>query len=154
MVTNGGQGYNWGRGIAAILESYKKENIFNFTQHSMYLLGIDCRPDDDSFVAVLTSENLLLNAYRQQFWGNPIFFAADASYKLTQEGNGVFSVITTNLAQQTKTIAYGVISHEHTTKGKDSYLRQLSLPWKNSLDIGKLMIFLSSIDNFYNQHYY
>jgi hypothetical protein len=55
----------------------------------------------------------LLNAYRQQFWGNPIFFAADASYRLTQEGNGVFPVITTNLAQQTKTIAYGVISHEH-----------------------------------------
>ena len=107
-----GQGNNWG-GIAAVLESYKKENIFNFTQHSMYLLGIDCRPEDNSLVAVLTTENLLLNAYRQQFWGNPIFFAADASYRLTQEGNGVFPVITTNLAQQTKTIAYGVISHEH-----------------------------------------
>ena len=66
-----GQGNNWG-GIAAVLESYKKENIFNFTQHSMYLLGIDCRPEDDSLVAVLTTENLLLNAYRQQFWGNPI----------------------------------------------------------------------------------
>jgi hypothetical protein len=79
----------------------------------MYPLGIDCRPDDGSLVAVLTSENLLLNAYRLQFWGNPIFFAADASYRLTQEGNGVFPVITTNLAQQTKTIAYGVISHEH-----------------------------------------
>ena len=79
----------------------------------MYPLGIDCRPDDGSLVAVLTSENLLLNAYRLQFWGNPIFFAADASYRLTQEGNGVFPVITTNLAQQTKTIASGVISHEH-----------------------------------------
>ena len=80
---------NWG-GIAAVLELYKKENIFNFTQHSMYLLGIDCRPEDDSLAAVLTTENLLLNAYRQQFWGNPIFFAADASYRLTQEGNGIF----------------------------------------------------------------
>ena len=54
------------------------------------------------------------HAHRQQFWGNSIFFAEDASYRLTQEGNGVFPVITTNLAQQTKTIAYGgVISHEH-----------------------------------------
>ena len=31
-----GQGNNWGV-IAAVLELYKKENIFNFTQHSMYL---------------------------------------------------------------------------------------------------------------------
>ena len=37
-----GQGNNWG-GIAAVLESYKKENIFNFTQHSMYLIGINCK---------------------------------------------------------------------------------------------------------------
>ena len=87
-----GQGNNWG-GIAAVLESYKKENIFNFTQHLMYPLGIDCRPDDGSLVAVLTSENLLLNAYRLQFWGNPIFFAADASYRLTQEGKGVFQLL-------------------------------------------------------------
>ena len=78
--------------ISAVLEWYKKEKIFNFTQHSMYLLGIDYRPEDDSLVAVLTTENLLLNAHRQQFWGNPIFFAADASYRLKQEGNGVFPV--------------------------------------------------------------
>ena len=74
-----GQGNNWG-GIAAVLESYMKENILNFRQHSMYLLGIDCQTEDDSLV---------------------------------QEGNSIFPVITTNLAQQTKTIAYGVISHEH-----------------------------------------
>ena len=80
----------------------------------MFLLGIDCHPDDDSLAgAALSTENLLLNAYRQRFWGNPIFLAADASYRLTQEGNGVFPVITTNLAQQTKAIAYGVTSHEH-----------------------------------------
>ena len=87
----------------------------------MYLLGIDCQPEDDSLVAVLATENLLLNAYRQQFWGNLIFFAADASYRLTQEGNGVFPVITTNLAQQTKTIAYGVITHEHHKAQKFIY---------------------------------
>ena len=70
----------------------------------MFLLGIDCRPDDDSLVAVLPTENLLLNAYRQRFWVNPIFLAADASCRLTQERNGVFPVITTNLAEQTKAI--------------------------------------------------
>ena len=70
-----GQGNNRG-GIAAIHELYKKENIFNFTQHSMYQLGIVCQPGDNSLAAVPTTENLFLNAYRQQVWGNPIFFAA------------------------------------------------------------------------------
>jgi len=49
-----GQGNNWG-GIAAVLALYKKENIFNFMQHSMYLLGIACRPEDDSLVATCTN---------------------------------------------------------------------------------------------------
>lgn len=83
----------------------------------MSLISKDCLPDNDSLVAVLSTENLLLNEYRQRFWGDPIFLAADASYTLsvTQEGNGrVFPVITTNLAHQTKSIAFGVIStHEH-----------------------------------------
>ena len=91
----------------------------------MSLIGKDFLPDNDSLVAVLSTENLLLNEYRQRFWGDPIFLAADASYRLsvTQEGNGVFHVITTNLAQQTKSIAFGVIStHEHQ-KAQNSYLR-------------------------------
>ena len=40
-------------------------------------------------------------------------FAADACYCLTQEKYGVYPDITTNLAMETKTIAYGIISHEH-----------------------------------------
>jgi hypothetical protein len=55
---------------------------------------------------------MILNAYRQRFWSNPIFFVADASYRHTQEKNGVFPVITTNVAMETKTIAYGIISHK------------------------------------------
>jgi hypothetical protein len=31
----------------------------------------------------------------------------------TQEKNGLYPVITTNLAMETKTIAYGIISHKH-----------------------------------------
>jgi hypothetical protein len=39
---------------------------------------------------------------------------ADASYRLTQEKNGLYPVITTNLAMESKTIAYRIIlSHEH-----------------------------------------
>ena len=79
----------------------------------MYLLGILCNPEEETLVAVLSSENLLLNAHRQQFWGLPMFFACDASYCLTLEKIGVYPVVTTNLGMETNTIAYGVISHEH-----------------------------------------
>ena len=102
----------WG-GIASAFEMYKREVITNFNTHSVYLVALDINAESNSLVAILSTENMILNAYRQRFWGNPIFFAADASYRLTQEKNGVYPVITTNLAMETKTIAYGIISHEH-----------------------------------------
>jgi hypothetical protein len=42
-----------------------------------------------------------------------MFFACDASSRLTQEKIGVYPVVPTNLGMETITIAYGVISHEH-----------------------------------------
>ena len=59
LIVNG-QGNNWG-GISSAIESYKRECIVNFTDHSKFLLGIDYRPDDDALVAVLSRENFLLN---------------------------------------------------------------------------------------------
>ena len=102
----------WG-GVIAAFDLYKRERIANFNMHSVYVVGIECNAESGTLVAVLSTENMLLNAYRQTFWGNPIFFAADASYRLTQEKNGLYPVITTNLAMESKTIAYGIISHEH-----------------------------------------
>jgi hypothetical protein len=78
----------------------------------VYLLGILCNPEEETLVAVLSSKILLLNAHRQQLWVLPMFFACDASYRLTQEKKGVYPVVMTNLGMETKTIAYGVISHE------------------------------------------
>jgi hypothetical protein len=51
-------------------------------------------------VAVFSLENLLLNAYRQRFWGFPVFFSADASYCYTKEGMALYPIMTTNIAQQ------------------------------------------------------
>jgi hypothetical protein len=102
----------WG-GIATACETYRKERIANFGMHSVYLLGLECNAEIETIVAVFSTENLLLNGYRQTFWGNPICFGADASYRLTKEKNGLFPVVTTNIAMETKTIAYGLISHEH-----------------------------------------
>ena len=48
-----------------MLELYKKEDIHNFMVHSMFLHSIDSQPEDDSLVPVLSTENLLLNAYIQ-----------------------------------------------------------------------------------------
>ena len=69
-------------------------------------------PQAGSLTAIFSTENLLLNGYRQRFWGQPIFIAADAAYRVNKEGNGVFLVATTNLAQETKTIAYAVLESE------------------------------------------
>ena len=103
---------SWG-GLSASFDTYRRERIPSFAEHSVYLLGILCNPEEETLVAVLSSENLLLNAHRQQFWGLPMFFACDASYCLTLEKIGVYPVVTTNLGMETNTIAYGVISHEH-----------------------------------------
>jgi hypothetical protein len=64
-------------------------------------------------VAVFSTENLLLNAYRQRFWGFPVFFSADASYRYTKEGMALYPIMTTNIAQQSKIIAYGLVTNEN-----------------------------------------
>ena len=93
----------WG-GIASAFDVYKRERIANFNNQIQRITAL---------LLGLSTENLLLNAYRQMLWGLPTFFAANALYRLTQERTGVHPVITTNLAMQTKTIAFGIISHEH-----------------------------------------
>jgi hypothetical protein len=115
MLFSGGFAKTWG-GLMLSISNYHKENIENFNEHSVYLLGLDSDPNagpKGSFVAILSTENFLLNAYRQLFWGYPIFMAADTSYRYTQEGHGLYPIITTNVAGQTKVIAYAIISHEH-----------------------------------------
>lgn len=90
--------------------------------HSVYLFGFECNAETGTLVAVLSTKNMLLNTYRQRFWGNPIFFAADASYRLTQERNGLYPpVITTNLAMETKTIDMVLYHMSTTTRLRGSF---------------------------------
>jgi hypothetical protein len=111
-----GQAESWG-GIRAVAERYQKRLIPNFTEHSTYLIGIRCDSGTALLIAVLSTENLLLNAYRQSFWGQPLFFASDASYRLTREGYGLIPVHTVTIEQKTKTIAYAIVSNEdHKTQ--------------------------------------
>jgi len=107
-----------GGGMLLTCQHYRKKAIVArkmFNEHSVFCLGVKYNPTDgkEVFVAILSSENLLLNAYRQSFWGQPVLIAADTSYRLNQEGNGVYPVCTVTAGQITKTIAYAILSHEH-----------------------------------------
>ena len=53
-------------GLHNTFNLYKQENITNFCEHSVYLVGNDIfsKHNDNRIPAVLSTENLLLNAYR------------------------------------------------------------------------------------------
>lgn len=116
-VIRPGQTRQWGGMLLACEARRKKELVAKglFTEHSVFTLGVKYKPDHNVFVAIFSSENLLLNAYRQaSSWGQPLLVAADTSYRLTQEGNGVYPICTVSPGQQTKTIAYAILSKEHS----------------------------------------
>jgi hypothetical protein len=62
----------WG-GIASAFDLYRRKRIVNFSIHSVYLIGIDIDAEQSTLVAVLSTETMILNAYRQRFWGNLVF---------------------------------------------------------------------------------
>jgi hypothetical protein len=103
----------WGNLIAKC-ESLRKENLQDFNEHTVYLIDYMCDVESNTLVAVVSSENFLLNAVRQTESGGPISLLADTAYRLTREKNGVYPLITANMAQATKIIAYGIISRENT----------------------------------------
>jgi hypothetical protein len=107
-----GKKQTWGA-VVNKCESYSKERIPEFNEHSPYLIKFECQPETKFMVAVFSTENLLLNAYRQRFWGFPVFFSADASYRYTKEGMALYPIMTTNIAQQSKIIAYGLVTNEN-----------------------------------------
>jgi hypothetical protein len=109
-----GKKQTWGA-VVTKCQSYCKENIRDFNEHSPYRIKLHSVPETSFMVAVFSTENLLLNAYRQHFWGFPVFFSADASYRYTKEGMALYPIMTTNIAQQSKIIAYGLVTNENET---------------------------------------
>lgn len=112
-LTNGGDGSTWGDAVETI-ESFKRENIPDFDEHSVFLLGDKYLADDRSYLLIgaFSTENLLLNAFRQSRTGQDLFIAIDTSYRYTPEKIGLMPIKTMSLAQEGKTIAYGVVSKE------------------------------------------
>jgi hypothetical protein len=88
-----GQATTWG-GLATVLESLKEEVLVSekggpIDGHTTYLVGDDYAmdPDKNILVEVLSSRNLLLNAYRQTQFGQPTSLYVDSSYVLLLEWN-------------------------------------------------------------------
>ena len=98
------------------LNRLKKENIKDFDFHTVYLLGSNFELDLDStpprILALLSSENLLLNAYRQMQYGSAIKIYIDASYRYTVEGWGVLIIKVNSMDFKGHTVAYAMCSNE------------------------------------------
>ena len=63
-------------------------------------------------VIALSSENLLLNAYRQSVSGLPSYVMVDTTHRLVVEGHNCMLVGTMDAAQHFHVIGYGICSHE------------------------------------------
>ena len=62
--------------------------------------------------AAFSSENLMLNAYRQEAAGNVPFLALDFTYRIFHEGHGLMPIMTISPDQKGHIIAYAISDSE------------------------------------------
>ena len=119
-LQNGGDGSHYGDVVETILRKYARKNIDNFNKDSVYLLKdevhLHVSEDDEQsvrFYCVLSTENLLLNAPRQQSSGQEIVLAVDGSYRyVVERDHGLFVVKCVNHSQTAKMVAYAICNRE------------------------------------------
>ena len=86
-----------------------------FTEHTPHLLGPPLVvPETDRATFAISTENLLLNAYRQSQFGLPSMLSVDTTHRLVVEGHCCMAVGTMSPTQHFHTIGYGICSHEDT----------------------------------------
>jgi hypothetical protein len=91
----------------------------NFNWHSVYVLpGSVVHADTKKARIALSSENLLLNAYRMWAIGQPGFVCVDFTYRLIVEGHGLMCVGTVGPDQSLHIIGYGMCEREDTEAHK------------------------------------
>jgi hypothetical protein len=84
-----------------------------FNEHTIYLLAEPIVVPEENLVTIaLSSENLLLNAYRQADFGLPSYLCVDATHRLVKEGHCNIVVGTMSVTQHFHVIGYGICSHE------------------------------------------
>lgn len=107
-------------GINDFIQARLRENMSeeSFTEHTCYVFGEPdvATADDGSGVETvrvcMSTENLLLNAYRQAQSGMQGLLCVDTTHRLTKEGYPVFPIGTVDIGQHFHIIAYMVASSE------------------------------------------
>lgn len=93
-LPEGSDGRSWGD-LVITIEALKRANIdaADWSPHEIYLLGDQYISDSTErhFIAAVSSEELLLNAYRQMCTGQDLTFAVDTSYRYTKEKSGLIN---------------------------------------------------------------
>ena len=74
LIAGEGGGMTWGNAVST-LEGLKKEKLDPFDEHTVFLCGNECtcNSDTEHLAAAISTENLLLNAYRQSQCGQGLF---------------------------------------------------------------------------------
>ena len=117
-LDNGGDGSAYGDVVERLLRKYSRKSIEQFGKDTVFLVNdeVHLETKDDGqvrFYCVLSTENLLLNAPRQQATGQEIVLAVDASYRyVVERDHGLFVVKTINHSQTAKVIAYAICNRE------------------------------------------
>jgi hypothetical protein len=93
----------------------QRENIQDseFDENTVYCISYVVDTQRKYFVAVFATEESVLNLHRQQYTGQPMLLAIDASYRYTTQRNvGLFPCLTVNQSQEGRVLAYGYSNHE------------------------------------------
>ena len=87
---------------------------YKFTENTCFLVGDKYIVDSENQrqCGVLSTENLLLNAYRQSCLGMDMFFNIDCSYRYTTAGYGLMIVQVCDPNQHGHIVAYAYVSNK------------------------------------------
>ena len=101
--------------IAEKTAQYSRDKFADFMEHTFYLLGnrFIVEASRKRFAALFSTENLVLNLYRQlKLTGHYVLFV-DASHKYTTEKWPLFPIkVVCPMSQVSHIVAYGVISND------------------------------------------
>jgi len=97
------------------------EKTGRFHEHKVYTLYCEINSSTPRVVSVFSSENLLLNAYRQDLLAMPTLLCMDASYRLLLEGHSVFLFGTHGVDHKFHIICMGAGSMEDTAAHRSMY---------------------------------
>ena len=103
-------------GLYEFVDRFSKVNIAEFGIHSVYIIGTPTIEVVTQSVAItISTENLLLNVYRQAQTGLPSILQVDTTHRLVIEGHNCMLFGLVDPAQHFHVIGYGLCSEEDTS---------------------------------------